>query len=410
MKKNLLKVVVLTIILSLCLSSGVFAAETTELTMQMGSWWSERAPLIVEEFEKAYPQYKLKIDCLPVSGYFENAVTAILAGTPPDILSLGGPWIVPFAAKNLLTDLTADVAEKVNKADFKSAAWDMAFYEGKMYGFPLRVAGGAMFYNKTMFDDAGVAYPEKGWTFDDLLDMAKKITVPGEKYGYGISVDMSDQSSVMLSFAPVLWGFGGDFFNADNTKCTLDSPEAIKALTWQVELYTKHKVVPEGTMGYQITRDVLPLFANNKVAIVPGGEDKVDFFNKYPDLKWDLVEMPNGGWNKAAGWSFTIPVTAKHKKEALDLLLWWAIPEVQAQLNIERPSNMKAWEMAEPWNTPLHKEWGQASLNGKALPTIGEWAEALVIFIQELQKTLLEEKTPEQAAKDMTAQIDKLLE
>ena len=66
--------------------------------------------------------------------------------------------------------------------------------------------------------------------------------------------------------------------------------------------------------------------------------------------------------------------------------------------------------MAEPWSNPLHKEWGQASLNGKSLPTAGKWAEALVIFIQELQKTLLEEKTPEQAAKDMTAQIDKLLE
>ena len=103
------------------------------------------------------------------------------------------------------------------------------------------------------------------------------------------------------------------------------------------------------------------------------------------------------------------PVTVEHKKEAIDFLLWWAKPEVQAKLNIRRPSNMKAWEMAEPWNTPLYKKWGQASLRGKHTPTIGVWAEALVIFIQEYQKALLEEKTPEQACKDVTAQIDLLL-
>lgn len=411
MKKNLLGIVVLTIILSLCLSSVVFAAgEVTELTMQMGSWWAKRAPLIVEEFEKAYPQYKLKIDCLPTTAYFANAVTAILAGAPPDILDIDSQWVSSFAGKNLLIDLTADVAAKVNAADFKAPAWDMGFYKGKMYGFPSRLAGSTMYYNKTMFDDAGVEYPKEGWTYDDLLDMAKKITVPGEKYGYGIAADMSNQSDVFLSFGPVLWGFGGDFLNADYTKCTLDTPNAIKALTWQVELYTKWKVVPEGTLGYQITRDILPLFANNKVAMVPGGEDKIDFFETYPDLKWDIVELPNGGWSKSSGWSFTVPVTAKHKKEALDFLLWWAKPEVQAQLNVCRPSNIKAWEMAAPWNTPLHKKWVEASShNGKSLPSAGKWAEAIVIIINEYQKALLEEKTPEQAAKDMTSQIDLLL-
>ena len=410
MKKNLLEIVVLTIILSLCLSSVVFAAgEAIELTLQLGSWWDKMAPNVIEDFEKAYPQYKLSIDCLPTSGYFENAVTAILAGSPPDILNLDSQWLSSFAGKKLLTDLTADILPKVNEADFKSSVWDLSFYEGKMYGFPCRRSGGALYYNKTMFDDAGVAYPKKGWTYDDLLDMAKKITVPDEKYGYGIAADISNQSDIILSFAPVLWGFGGDFFNADNTKCTLDQPNAIKALTWQVELYTKYKVVPEGSISYQITRDCMPMFANNKIAMLPSGEQGIVTYSEYPDLKWDIVEFPNGGWNKAAGWTFTIPVTAKHKKEALDFLLWWAKPEVQAKLNVRIPSNLKAWDLAAPWNTPLYKKWAEVSINGKPLPTIGKWAEALIIFINEYQKALLEEKTPEQAAKDMTSQIDLLL-
>jgi len=409
MKKNLLVVVVLVIILGLCFSSiMVFAAEKIELTLWMGSWWGEKAPLIVKEFEKAYPQYKLNMDCLPINGYFDNAVTAILGGSPPDILDLDITQVSSFAARNLLTDLTPDVESKLKAADFAPAAWNTSHYKGKMYGMPSRGSATIFFYNKEMFDDAGVAYPKEGWTCDDLLVMAKKITVPGQKYGFGIAADLSDPSNVMTSFTSPLWAFGGEFLNADETKCTLDQPNAVKAITWWTELYTKYKVVPEGSIGYAMSRDVVPLFTNNKVAMFPATMSGIANLEKYPNLKWDVVVPPNGV-GRGGGWTLVVPVTAKHKKEAMDYLLWFAKPEVQAQLCAREPSNLNAWAMAEPWNTPMFQVIVKASQSTKSLPTIGKWGEAQTIIITELQKVLLGQKTPEQAGKDMVSLIDPLL-
>ena len=251
-----------------------------ELTIWMGSWWSEKAPLITAEFQKLYPNYKLKIDTLPINGYFDNAAAAILSGSGPDILDIDITQVATFASKNLLTDITADVGSKLKADDFIKTSWEFSHYKGKMYGMPNRGTGGVYYYNKNMFDEAGVPYPQDNWNFDDMLAKAKKITVPGQKYGVGIAADLSDPNNVWSSFAPVLWAFGGEFMNADYTKATLDTPNAIKGITFWVELLTKHKVVPEGSVGFTISRDVVPLLSANKVAMLPFGVSGAMTFEK----------------------------------------------------------------------------------------------------------------------------------
>jgi len=259
-----------------------------------------------------------------------------------------------------------------------------------------------------MFDDVGLAYPKEGWTYDDLLVMAKKITVAGQKYGVGIAADVSDPSNVMSSFAPVLWAFGGDFLNADNTKCTMDSANSVKAVKWWTELYTKEKVVPEGSIGYTISRDVVPLFANNKVAMLPFGISGIDVFKKDPNLQWDIV-IPPSGLSRGGGWTLTVPITAKNKKAANDYLLWFAKPEVQAKFCATEPSNVNAWALSEPWNTPMYATILKAAKLGKTLPSIGKWSEVQVLVIKELQKVLQGQITPELAGKELVTLIDPLL-
>lgn len=380
-----------------------------ELTLWLGSWWEPKAADIKKEFEKAFPQYKLKIDCLPINGYFDNAASAIMAGSPPDILDIDVTQVSSFAAKNLFTDITAEVGAKLKAADFMKCAWDASHYKGKMYGMPSRGSGTVFYYNKKMFDDAKVAYPKEGWTYDDMLDMAKKITVPGKQYGVGIAADISDPSNVMSSFSPVLWSNGGEYINADGTKCLMDQPNAIKGITFWTDLYTKHKVVPEGSISYTISRDVVPLLANNQVAMLPFGISGADIFNKTPGLQWAMTQNPSG-LNRGGGWTLTVPVSAKHKTEANDFLLWYAKPEVQAPLSVIEPSNINAWKLAAPWNTPDYQNVVlKAAMAGKLLPTVGKWSEASTIIIKELQKCLQGSQTPEQTGKNMTALIDPLL-
>ncbi len=384
------------------------AKSPVELTVWMGSWWSDKAPLIVKEFEKAFPQYKLKPDTLPINGYFDNAAAAILAGSPPDILDIDITQVATFAGKNLLTDITADVEPKLKAADFVKTAWDYSHFKGKMYGMPNRGTGGVYFYNKNMFDAAGVQYPTDAWTWDDALAIAKKITVPGQKYGIGIAADLSDPNNVWSSFAPVLWGFGGEFMNADRTKSTMDTPNAIKGITYWTELLTKWKVVPEGSVNYTVSRDCVPLFQANKLAMLPFGVSGAITFDATPGLKWGLVQVPLGN-NRGGGWTYTIPVSAKHKKDAINYLLWFAKPEIQAPLCATEPSVIAAWSMAAPWNSPIYLQMLKAARSARALPDTAKWGEASTIMIKELQKALQGQKTPEQAGRDMTALVDPIL-
>jgi multiple sugar transport system substrate-binding protein len=185
MKKALFFIVLFGVTAAMIFAGGGSDAKAgggkTELTLWFGSWWEEKSPGIKADFEAAYPQYTLTIENLPIAGYFDNAAVSILAGSSPDILDLDVTQVSSFANRNLLTDITQSVGSKLKAGDFVKASWNSSFYNDKMYGMPSRGSGDGYYYNKTMFDEAGVPYPKAGWDFNDFLEISKKNTVPGQK-------------------------------------------------------------------------------------------------------------------------------------------------------------------------------------------------------------------------------------
>ncbi len=80
--------------------------------------------------------------------------------------------------KNLLQPWD-DQIKDMDLSDF-AAVIEGGKFDGAYYGLPYRTSSSIMYYNKTMFDAAGVPYPQEGWTYDDMLEIAKKLTIPGE--------------------------------------------------------------------------------------------------------------------------------------------------------------------------------------------------------------------------------------
>ncbi len=384
------------------------SGEKTELTLWMGSWWEAVAPTIKEDFEKEHPEYTLTIDCLPINGYFDNAATSILSGDPPDILDIDVTQVSSFGAKGLLTDLTDNLGKDLNKDEFMAPQWKASTYDGKLYGIPSRASGGVYFYNKDMFDKAGVEYPADDWDYDMMLKMAQEITGDGV-YGIGISGDPSDQGNFFTVFAPMLWYFGGDFLNEDYTKCTMDTPEAIQAITYWSELYTKYKVCPEGTLNYTIARDIIPMLNQGQVAMLASGTGALATFDKNPDLHYGIAQYP-GGLNRAGGWTLVIPSTSEKTEGAQEFIKWFSQEEVQAKVCIAtEPSLIKAWELSEVWNTEQNQNFKKAANSGKMLPAVGNWGECAKIIMTELQKVLQQQQTPDEGGAAITAQIDAIL-
>ena len=281
------------------------------LTVWMGSWWDGApAQKVVAAFEKEHPNRKLKIEVFPINGYQEKMVTSILGGSAADIIALDATMIGDVAGRNLL-ETWDDHIKGLDVEDFDKGIWSASVVNGKLYAMPHRGATGVYFYNKTMFDEVGLAYPKEGWTYQDMLAMAKKITVPGQKYGVGIAASASDVANVYTSFAPVVWANKGEFLSADNKKARINEPEGVAGITFWTELYTKHKVVPEGSINFAITKDVVPLFMNNKVAMFPGSSAQFTMLAANPAVKW-APEVGPDGWNRGGGWALT---HARHQQE-----------------------------------------------------------------------------------------------
>ena len=126
-----------------------------------------------------------------------------------------------------LTDWTQQ--PDVNWEDFVPGAREAATFEGKVLGIPALIDNLALVYNKTLFDEAGLEYPNADWTWDDLRAAAKALTDPAKKqFGFSYPMDASEDS--VWHYEPLLWQNGGSILNEDNTQAAFNSPEGVEAL------------------------------------------------------------------------------------------------------------------------------------------------------------------------------------
>jgi multiple sugar transport system substrate-binding protein len=393
---------------ALLVAAGTRAAwaQSGTVTIWVGSWWQSQIPIAQELWAKDHPDIQLNFQALPINGYLDKFTTAALGGAPPDLVDLDTTWVSTVAAQGLLQSLD-DIVPKLPVDDISPAVWKASQFKGVQYAVPSRSGPGIFYYNKTVFDKAGVPYPTSDWTYDDLLEIAKKLTIPGEQYGIGVPADTSDPSNVTTLFAPILWAFGGDFLTPDGSAPAINSPEAVKAITYWSDLYTKYHVSPEGTPNFTTTRDIQPLFEANKVGLLTASSNAYDEFAKHPELKWGMV-LPPKGINRGGGWTMGVPVGAANPDGAKAFLVWLLQPEILAKVMNRFPSNRKALDLP-PWNDPAKAIFKEAEAGGRSVPSVAGWFQMQDALIVELQKILVGQSTPQQAADAAAAAMAKII-
>jgi multiple sugar transport system substrate-binding protein len=402
------------ITLASCSSSPKSSATSSgskNVTVWLGSWWKDQVPSIEKNFAQDNPGYTVKIQLEPIDNYLENAVTAIVGGTPPDALDLDTLMIPTPIGQNLLCPLDSMMQQYNLKAsDFVSQVYNVGVKGNSVYAIPDRAAPSVLFYNKTMFDKAGVAYPTDSWTKQQLLSAAQKLTIPGKQYGYGIAASNSDPANVMTSFCPILWSSGGDFLNKDMTKATLSTPQGIAGIKYYVDLFRTYKVVPDGTLNYSITKDLLPMLENGTLAMLPIGDSNmnplIDAFKAH-GWQWGTT-LEAAGPTREGGWSMTIPSTAKNVAGAEKFIAWFVKPNNISSQNIVMPG-VKSAKGQGLWKDPMWNVFWVANDKSQDVPATPKWSQVQNIVVIDLQKALQGSMTPEQAAKDMDSQIDAIL-
>ncbi|PJF25531.1 MAG: hypothetical protein CUN53_12330 [Phototrophicales bacterium] len=146
----------------------------------------------------------------------------------------------------------------------------------------------AIFYNKDMFDAAGLDYPTSDWTWDDFAAAAAALTDPANDV-YGAAVYSEYQAGypnfiASTGITPII--------NAARTECTLDDPESLEALNFLKGLYDAGYMPSISVMGGASADDSFNFWLAGRVAMVSGGSWKLPAAIEQATFNWDVVQLP----------------------------------------------------------------------------------------------------------------------
>lgn len=385
--------------------------------------WTEVTELqanqaLVTEFEQAHPGVKVRIQNVPGSREaMQKLQTMFSAGEPPDVMSLHGAYYLPFASKGVLADLEPLIAQDpdFDLSDFYPRLVELCRWQGKLYSLPRYTSVLALFYNKAKFDAAGLAYPgsQSPWTWERYLALCKQLTRDTNGDGtpdeWGAYIDFWD-----TRLYPWLWQNGADIMNAERTRCTLDSPAAIEALTFVRDLRHRHGVCPPTTAGER--NEGLNMLMQEKVAMFMTGPWDVQTLLQKPTLQWDVAPLP--ARKRAATLlgteNYAIAAASKHPQEAWELykfLLSAHSQEFMAEKLDKMPSRKSVAE--GPYLTAPTKYSRQVFVDAlsyaQAVPNIPEWDEVAHYVKDAFDRIWVGTQSVEEALRQATREVNEAL-
>jgi len=354
--------------------------------------WTRNTELAVNQhlcrqFMDKHPNIRVEIINDPGERAMDKLQTMVAAGNPPDVMSIHGAYFMPMAANAALLDLGPFVSEDkgFDLGDFYPQLAEQCRYQGRLYSLPRYTSVYVLFYNKDLFDAAGLSYPTDIWTWDDYLAAARKLTVDSpvpEKRRFGCVIDFWGSR-----IYPWVWSAGGEVLDKSGTRCTLDRPEAQQALQFLVDLRHKWKVCPPTTQAEK--KDNIAMFTNGKAAMLMTGAWDIQAMKEAKALRWDIAPLPMKKQHATLSGmeNYAIAAQSKHPKEAWELFKFLLGPQAQEVMGRELEKQPSRQSVANgPYlseKTSYHRKvFVDALAYARQAPNIPEW-DRVSHYIQE---------------------------
>ncbi|OED34158.1 hypothetical protein AB834_07255 [PVC group bacterium (ex Bugula neritina AB1)] len=310
---------------------------------------------IISDWEKKNPKVKVRINHTNYSGYTSKILTQVSGGVAPDIICTEVDMFVNYAKKGLFEPLNLYIEndEDFHVEDFFSEVIDRFSLDGNLYALPRDTAPFAcVFYNKDLFDQAGIPYPKDDWDWANMLDLAQKLT----KF---------DQKGMVEQYGFYTWAWKNFVFSnggriVDNVKnpkrLLLGEDEAIEGLNFYVDLIHKYRVMPSPEAFSNLGMGIQTMFTSGRLAMFASGiwetptlRDKTMAMRaKGMDFRWDVVMFPKGNSGirgfGTGGSGYGILKTSRHKKQAWEVLKALCSEEGQKMLvlsGLAQPANSR---------------------------------------------------------------------
>jgi ABC-type glycerol-3-phosphate transport system substrate-binding protein len=277
---------------------------------------------LIAAFESSHPGITIKMNAIPYGDYELRLRTEIAAGSPPDIMSIDSPNLALYANSGALLSIDKEMKEEGQIEDIPFSTLEGMRFEDEIYLSPIAESGVALFYNINLFKKAGLPLPSDDpaspMTWDEVVEMAKKINDPGnEIFGIDPAQGFSDGESPSYFKTPLLWQFGADVLSPDGKTASgyLNSKNAVQALQFYQDLYHRYKVA-----SVELPPD--PFITGHLGMSVLGSWILGEIERNYPDFKlgedFGVAPLPKGNYQVTpnGGWALGISAKSEHPEEA----------------------------------------------------------------------------------------------
>ncbi len=376
---------------------------------------------IIQNFEDVNDKIIVQLE--PVSGrdYYARLLTQLAAKAAPDIMQVGDDAVPSFVSKNAFVALD----DYIKSANFDTGIYLPGLLEpgkinGKQYLLPKDYSPLAVYYNKKLFDAAGAAYPKEGWTWEDFLATAQKLTLKdaaGKVTQWGVQLP----GPWTTGFEYWVAAAGGQLISQDGKSFVghMDSAAVGRAVQFYADLYHKYQVAPQpadmNAFGGGNTE-----FASGKAAMMLFGRWPQSGFKTNPNIVLGVVAPPQdkaranvlfwGGFGIAT--SARDPVTTfkylsyVSGEEGAKVWKDWALPAVRS---VAESSGMASDPIEGVWIAEL------SYLVPRAYTFTPYWNETADPALRKVLETVILDPKADvaallsQAAKDAQAALDKLV-
>ncbi|NOW05155.1 ABC transporter substrate-binding protein [Clostridium beijerinckii] len=273
---------------------------------------------MADDFESKNPGIKIDIQVTGWTDYWTMLEAAATGGSLPDTFWMHSNEIYKYASNGMLLDLTDKISKssEVKLSNYPEGLVKIYNLENKQYAVPKDYDTIGLWYNKAMFDKAGLSYPDETWNWDKLYEAAKKLTT-GDGKQYGFLAGLADQEG----FYNFIYQNGGTVITDDKVS-GYDNPKTIEAMKYYMRFVSEGlspKIYDDAARGEAMQNGLcamgvfgswnLTAFSSNEymaknfnVTVLPSANDgkRVSIFNglgnaisantKHPEEAWKWVE------------------------------------------------------------------------------------------------------------------------
>jgi multiple sugar transport system substrate-binding protein len=360
---------------------------------------------IVKAFEAANPTITVDVKTLAYPDYGTALQTDLAAGTVSDVFDVEYANYSSYQAAGVLAPI-----DGVDTSVYTPSLLEAYQTDGAQYALPSSFSDVVLFYNKDLFDAAGLSYPTSSWTWADEKAAAEKLTNTAS----GVWGDYQPIS--FYEFYKALAQNGASFLAPDGTSVAFNTPAGVEAAQWLIG--KSGTTMPTAEQGAGTADFDTGLFTSGKLAMWHTG---IWLFGSLADsgINWDIAVEPGNTTHASAMFSNALGVsaTSKHVKEATAFAAFLSGSQEAAKVRLD-----SGWELppiSDPSvlstylskGAPANRQAVFDSLEKVALPpTVGDKQNQMVDIINaQLTEAAAGRMTATQALDEAAKQIDALL-